>query len=86
MTNSSYLQGAINEIEHVMTNAEEQLTASKKVQPGDPNEFSEAQLQLEAANMELEKILRSATAEQRDQLLRLQQQVHQLQNRMILGL
>ncbi|WP_096188681.1 DUF2524 family protein [Evansella halocellulosilytica] len=85
MTNSSYLKGAIDEIEHVMMNAEEQLSASKKVQPGDPNEFTEAQLQLEAANIELEKILNSATAEQRDQLIRLQQQIHQLQNRMILG-
>lgn len=85
MTNSSYLKGAIDEIEHVMMNAEEQLAASKKVQPGDPNEFTEAQLQLEAANIELEKILNSATAEQRDQLIRLQQQIHQLQNRMILG-
>ncbi|MBU9714643.1 DUF2524 family protein [Evansella tamaricis] len=86
MTNSDYLQGAVREIQHVMSIAEEQLTESHRVEPGDRDEFTKAQLQLEEANMELEKMLISATAEQRDQLHRLQQQLQHLQNRMILGL
>ncbi|MBU9723897.1 MULTISPECIES: DUF2524 family protein [Bacillaceae] len=86
MTNSNYLQGAVQEIEHIMSNAEEQLNDSKRIQPGDAEAFTQAQVQLEQANMELEKMLLSSNAEQRDQLTRLQQQVHQLQNRMILGL
>ncbi|MFA9556198.1 DUF2524 family protein [Evansella sp. AB-rgal1] len=86
MTNSNYLKGAVEEIENIMNVAEEQLSDSKRIKEGNPEEFTNAQLQLEEANMELEKMIASATHEQRDQLIRLQQQVHHLQNKMILGL
>ena len=86
MTNFHYLEDAMKEIQHVMTYAEEQLIESKRVEPGNPDDFTNAQLQLEQANMEVETLLKSAAQEQRDDLFRLQQRIHQLQNKMILGL
>ncbi|SDY88873.1 Protein of unknown function [Evansella caseinilytica] len=86
MVNSDDLQSTVEEIQETMTAAEEQLLEAQRQQPGDPEAFTKAQQQLEAANLELEKMIHSADREQRDQLQRLQQRVQQLQNRMILGM
>ncbi|WP_088035616.1 DUF2524 family protein [Evansella clarkii] len=85
MTNS-HITGAVKEITDVMAYAEEQLKESKRIQQSNPEEFTNAQMKLEEANMELDNLLRSASAEDRDELFRLQQRVHQLQNKMILGI
>ncbi|ADU30185.1 DUF2524 family protein [Evansella cellulosilytica] len=86
MTNSNYLHGAVEQIQQVITNAEEQLLESKKVEHNNAEEYTSAQVELEEANMQLDRMIHSANPDQRDQLIRLQQQLHQLQNKMILGL
>ncbi len=80
------MEQTISEIRTVMEEAEAQLDNSKRVQPGDPVDFTEAQRHLQEVHLELEKLMISANAEQRDQLVRVEQQIHQLQNRMILGI
>ncbi|UOE92284.1 DUF2524 family protein [Alkalihalobacillus sp. LMS39] len=64
--------------------AQQQLDLAKRVEAGDPEDYSEAQLKLEEINDELNSLIRSATPEQRDQLHRAQQRVSQMQNNMIL--
>ncbi|MDG5787545.1 DUF2524 family protein [Evansella sp. AB-P1] len=86
MTNSQHLLNTVQQIQQIMESAENQLTESKRNEHVNDEEFTNAQIQLEEANMEIEKMMLSATHEQKDQLLRIQQQLHQLQNKMILGL
>lgn len=76
----TYLQKAQETIQQ----AEEQLKDAKRVQPGDPVKYAEAQSQLVEMSEELDAIIRSATPEQRDQLNRAQQRIRQMQNDMIL--
>ncbi|MGO4888036.1 DUF2524 family protein [Anaerobacillus sp. MEB173] len=76
----------LEKVQQVVKMAEEQYKNSKRVQQGDPVKYSEAQLQLEEMSQELASVLRSATPEQREQLLRAQQRIHQVQNEMILGM
>ncbi|MDQ0255245.1 chromosome segregation ATPase [Evansella vedderi] len=86
MTEHSHLQSTVEQIQQIMENAEGQLTESKRNESGNAEEFTNAQMQLEEANMELERMIASATNEQRDQLFRLQQRLQHLQNKMILGI
>lgn len=76
----------LQEVEEALQFAESQLNSAKQVQGGDDLKFDEAQQQLEQVNMQIEHMLISATAEQRDQLFRAQQRVNQMQNKMILGI
>ncbi|WP_169720877.1 DUF2524 family protein [Alteribacter aurantiacus] len=86
MANYNQMEEFITEIRSVMDEAQIQLDNSRRVNPGDPADFSDAQRHLNDVHIELEKMIRSASPEQRDQLLRVEQQIHQLQNRMILGM
>ncbi|MBM7094600.1 MULTISPECIES: DUF2524 family protein [Alteribacter] len=86
MTNYNQMDQFITEIRTVMEEAETQLDNSRRVNPGDPADFADAQRHLQEVHLELEKMIRSANPEQRDQLIRVEQQIHQLQNRMILGM
>ncbi|WNF38081.1 DUF2524 family protein [Bacillaceae bacterium IKA-2] len=76
----------LEKIDEILQLAEGELTSYKQVQGGDELKFDEAQQQLEQVNMQIERLLSSATPEQRDQLLRGQQQINQMQNKMILGI
>lgn len=84
VVNSNNLDSVVQQIEQVMEHAEGQLIESKRNESVNADAYTNAQLQLEEANMELGRMIASATREQRDELFRLQQQLHQLQNRMIL--
>ncbi|WP_161524710.1 DUF2524 family protein [Alteribacter lacisalsi] len=86
MANYNQMEELIAEIRTVMDDAQAQLDDARRVNPGSPGDFLEAQQHLEEVHLELEKIIQSANPEQRDQLLRVEQQIHQLQNRMILGI
>lgn len=76
----------MQQVDEILQYAEEQLNSAKQVQGGDDMKYDEAQQQLEEMNMKIERLLSSATPEQRDQLFRAQQQVNQMQNKMILGI
>lgn len=86
MTTHFQIREQLQQVSEILQMAEEQLNAEKQVQGGDELKYTEAQQQLEAINMQIEHLLTSATAEQRDQLFRAQQQINQMQNKMILGL
>ena len=70
--------------DQIIIHAREQLDQARQVQEGDPVKYSEAQLQLEQMEEELDALIRSATPEQRYQLQRAQQRVREMQNDMIL--
>lgn len=76
----------LQKVDEILQFAEGELNSYKQVQGGDELKFDEAQQQLEQVNMQIERLLASATPEQRDQLFRGRQQVNQLQNKMILGI
>ncbi|MCT8138942.1 DUF2524 family protein [Anaerobacillus sp. CMMVII] len=76
----------LQRVDEILQFAESQLNSAKQVQGGDELKYDEAQQQLEQMNMQIERLLMSATPEQRDLLTRAQQQVHQMQNKMILGI
>ena len=76
----------LQQVDETLQFAEEQLNNEKQMQGGDEIKYDEAQQQLEQLNMQIERMLASATPEQRDQLFRAQQQVNQMQNKMILGI
>lgn len=76
----------LQKVDEILQFAEGELNSYKQVQGGDELKFDEAQQQLEQVNMQIERLLISATREQRDQLFRGQQQVNQMQNKMILGI
>ncbi|TMW73548.1 DUF2524 family protein [Alteribacter natronophilus] len=86
MANYDQMEQFITGVREVMEEAQAQLDNMKRVNPSDPADFQAAQQHLEEVHLELEKLINSANPEQRDQLLRVEQQIHQLQNRMILGL
>lgn len=65
--------------------AQQVFEDSLRVEPGDRYEYYDAQLKLEEINNDLEALLRVATPEQRDQLIRKQHELRQLQNHMIIG-
>ncbi len=73
----------IEKAEMTIDDAKRVYEDSMRVQPGDPETYYDAQSQLEALHNEFEALLRVATPEQRDQLMRKQQQLRQLQNQMI---
>jgi len=64
--------------------AREQLTEARKVQAGDPEKYTEAQMELERREEEIDDLLRSATPEQRYELERAAQRIREMQNDMIL--
>lgn len=86
MATHDQVRSHLQQVDEVLQAAEEQLNAYKQVQGGDEVQFSATQQQLEQTNIQLERLLISATPEQRDQLFRAQQQLNQMQNKMILGL
>ncbi|NEU31205.1 YtzC family protein [bacterium LRH843] len=75
-----WLDKARETIDH----AEQVFEDSQRVQVGDPEDYLSAQMQLEEVNSHLDALVRAATPEQRDQLIRTQQQLRQIQNHMIL--
>ncbi len=76
----------LQQVDEILQFAEGQLNSAKQVQGGDDLKYDEAQQQLEQVNMQIERLLSSATPEQRDLLTRARQQVNQMQNKMILGI
>lgn len=86
MATHDQVREQLQQVDEILQFAESQLNSAKQVQGGDEFKFDEAQQQLEQMNMQIERLLTSATREQRDQLFRAQQQVNQMQNKMILGL
>lgn len=86
MATHDQVRQQLQQVDEIVQLAEEQLNSAKQVQGGDELKYDEAQQQLEQVNMQIERLLKSATPEQRDQLFRAQQQVNQMQNKMILGI
>ncbi|TWI58924.1 DUF2524 family protein [Halalkalibacter nanhaiisediminis] len=74
----------LEKAEEIIEQAKQTFDNSQRVQPGDPDEYIEAQRHLEEMSIELDVIMRAATKEQRNQLNRTQQQLRQLQNHFIL--
>lgn len=74
----------LEKAEETIEQAKQTFDNSQRVQPGDPDEYIEAQRHLEEMSIELDVIMRAATKEQRNQLNRTQQQLRQLQNHFIL--
>lgn len=86
MATHDQVRQQLQQVDEILQFAEEQLNSAKQVQGGDELKYDEAQQQLEQLNMQIERLVTSATPEQRDQLFRAQQQVNQMQNKMILGI
>lgn len=86
MATHEQVKEQLQQVDEILQLAEEQLNSAKQVQGGDEIKYDEAQLQLEQINNHIERLLMSATPEQRDQLFRARQQVNQMQNKMILGI
>lgn len=86
MATHDQVRQQLQQVDEILQFAEGQLNSAKQVQGGDELKYDEAQQQLEQINMQIERLLASATPEQRDQLFRAQQQVNQMQNKMILGI
>lgn len=86
MTNFQNINETLADMEQVISHAEAQLIESKRQEPTNEESFTQSQMMLEEVNMQLEKMIQSTQIEQRDRLIRLQQRVQQLQNRMILGI
>ncbi|OIJ15800.1 hypothetical protein BKP35_02065 [Anaerobacillus arseniciselenatis] len=86
MATHEQVKQQLQQVDEILQFAEGQLDSAKQVQGGDEIKYDEAQQQLEQLNMQIERLLSSATPEQRDQLFRAQQQVNQMQNKMILGI
>ncbi len=74
----------LEKAEETIEQARQTFEDSQRVQPGDPDDYIEAQRHLEEISMELDVLMHSATKEQRNQLNRAQQQLRQLQNHFIL--
>ncbi|MBB5173598.1 DUF2524 family protein [Texcoconibacillus texcoconensis] len=85
MTNDQQVEQRLDSIEQVLEQAHTQLDQANQLQSNDNIEYYEMQIELEQANEELEKMITSTRPEMRDPLVRMQQQVQQMQNRMILG-
>ncbi|WP_157800991.1 DUF2524 family protein [Bacillus solitudinis] len=84
MTERTQLKEFLQKAEETLEVAQKALDDAHRVQPGDPSEYSHAQLQLEEISDELDALIHAATPEQRYELTRTQQQIRQLQNHMIL--
>lgn len=84
MTTHNQINEYLQKTDDMIQYAQEQLNDARRVQPGDPGKFSEAQLELQQFEDELLSIIRSATPEQRDQLERARHRVREMQNEMIL--
>ncbi|WP_078553331.1 DUF2524 family protein [Bacillus alkalicellulosilyticus] len=74
----------VEKVSETIDYAQKQLDDFQRVEHGNSEEYTNAQLQLEEINQELDSIIRSATPEQREQLNRAQQRLRQMQNHMIL--
>ncbi len=86
MATHEQVKEQLQQVNEIMQFAESQLNAARQVQGGDELKYDEAQQQLEQMNLQIERLISSATPEQRDQLFRAQQRVNQMQNKMILGI
>lgn len=84
MTNYGQLNNTMEEIEKVLAFAEGQLTESMRQEFYNEDQYTQSQMMLEEVNIQLDKLINSVQKEQKNQLVRLQQRVHQLQNKMIL--
>lgn len=84
MATRQSVEECIHRCEMAYQNALEQLEEAQKQEHYYDVEFSEAQVSLEQAVMELEKLLAFSNAQQREQLERIRMKVQQLQNQMIL--
>ncbi len=79
------VESLIEKAEMTIEHAKQVFADSQRVEPGNPDEYIEAQQQLEEMNGHLNTLLRVAPPEQRDQLIRTQQQLRQIQNHLIIG-
>ncbi|HLU21576.1 YtzC family protein [Lederbergia graminis] len=84
MATRQSIEDCINRCESAILFAREQYNEAMKQEHYYDIEFSEAQQGLETAVMEIEKLLDSSNAQQREQLHRQRVKVQQLQNEMIL--
>lgn len=74
----------VKKAEETIDRAKEQLQLGKRLEPGNPVDYAEAQASLVEMSEELDALIRSATPEQRDRLQRVQQRIRQTMNEMIL--
>ncbi|MDT8859953.1 YtzC family protein [Alkalihalobacillus sp. MEB130] len=84
MAERTHLEHFLERAEATLEIAQQTFNDSQRVQPGDPDEYTQAQRDLQDLNDELDTLMHAATPEQRDQLHRTQIQVNQLQNHFIL--
>lgn len=80
------LEEILKNADELVEYAGEQLQKATQVQPGiTDKEYTQTQQLLEQMAMDIDKMLHSATPEQRDALTRARQQVQDRQNDFILG-
>lgn len=84
MATRQSIEDCMNRCESAILYADEQYTEAMRQEHYYDEEFSEAQQQLDASVVEIEKLLDSSNAQQREQLHRTRLKVQQLQNKMIL--
>ncbi|MCM3713533.1 DUF2524 family protein [Halalkalibacter oceani] len=84
MAEHSSLEQSLQKAEKTLAEAEQVFEHAQRLEGTDPDQYRQAQLQLEEISEELDALSRAATPEQRDQVSRTQQQVRQLQNHFIL--
>lgn len=76
----------VKKAQKVIDDANEQIDLAKRVEPGDPEKYKEAQLALEEISEEIHALIQSASREQKDRLERTLQRIRQTMNEMILKL
>lgn len=80
------LEEMLKNADELVEYANEQLQKATQVQPGiTDKEYTQTQQLLEQMAIDIDKMLHSATPEQRDALTRARQQVQDKQNDFILG-
>jgi hypothetical protein len=83
MTDRYSIDQCIHQAEEALKYGKEQLEEGMKQEHYNKMNYTDAQLQLEQAYLEVEKMERHASAEQKERLYRTRLQIQQLQNQMI---
>ncbi len=75
----------IHRAEEVLTFAEKQLEEAKKQEHYNEEGYSQAQLELEKLAFDLDTLMQSGNQQQKEQVYRIQLQVREMQQHMILN-
>lgn len=84
MTTRDSMNEFVHQAEQAIHNAEEQLMIVKQQEHYNHTEFTNAQMELEQTNQELENMMNNANSQQKERLHRLQLLLEQTQQKMIL--